>query len=239
MCTFAEEKHKISYNMKRLLLLAFIAFTCISVSSARSRLYINNCMQQWGYCRNVAITDKSGDIALGNNVCAYDKIPSELAKSIDNLNDSAYYIHDVQLTEKGRWFIRYGNGLLRWHKIPVLLKNAIYELIARGNVIQSVTFNDNSEWIVVYGNGEVRSSFIKMDDWVKNGKEKYGALRFAQINNEGMILAFERGYMYLGNVSEKLKEELRKADFDVTVIKFTPQGAYFFGDQKGNSKFYM
>ena len=226
--------------MKRLLLIAFIAITCFTISNARDRAYINNCIRMWGICRNVAITDKGGDVALiGSNKCAYDRIPRDLAKNIDNLNDSAYYIHDIQLTEKGRWFIRYGNGLLRWHNIPVMLKNCLYQLLADRQTIKSVTFNDNSEWIVICESGIVRSSFIKMEDWVEAGSQKYGELRFAQINNEGMILAFERGYFYLGNVSQKLKDALREADFDVTVIKFTPEGAYFFGDQKGNSKLYM
>ncbi len=206
---------------------------------ARDRYYINNCIRSWGNCRNVAITDKGGDIAFGPEKYAYDKIPSELAKNIDNMNDSAYFINDIQLTEKGRWLIHYADGLLRWHRIPSMLKTTIYELIANGHTIKSVTFNDNSDWIVLTDKGEVRSSFIQMDDWVKDGTAKYGKLRFAQINNEGMILAFERGYMYVGNVSQKLKDELREAKFDVTVIKFTPEGAFFFGDQKGNTKMYM
>ena len=37
----------------------------------------------------------------------------------------------------------------------------------------------------------------------------------------------------------ELKDALREAEFDVTVIKFTPEGAYFFGDRKGNSRIYM
>ena len=164
---------------------------------------------------------------------------TNLAKQIDNLNDSAYYINDIQLSEKGRWFISYGDGLMRWHKIPAMLKSCLYELIADRHTIKSVTFNDHSDWIVVYDNGQVRSSFSRMEDWVNDGSAKHGTLRFAQINNEGMILAFERGYMYLGNVSQKLKDALREATFDVTVIKFTPEGAYFIGDQKGNSAIYM
>jgi len=226
--------------MKRILLLSLLAFTCIALSSARDRFYVKNCIDRWGSCRNAAITDRGGDIAfVGTNKCAYDRIPTSLARQIDNLNDSAFFINDVQLSEKGRWFISYGDGRMRWHRIPSMLKNCLYELMADRHVIRSVTFNDHSDWIVVYDNGLVRSSFIRIDDWVNEGVRKHGALRFAQINNEGMILAFERGYMYLGNVSQKLKDALREADFDVTVIKFTPEGAYFFGDRKGNSRIYM
>ncbi len=226
--------------MKRYLLLVLVAITCLATTFARDRYYINTSIQKWGSCRNVAITDKGGDIALvGTNRCAYDKIPAYLAKNIDQLNDSAYYIHDIQLTEKGRWLIRYGNGLIRWHKIPVMLQNSIYELIANRHVIKTVTFNDKSEWIVVCEDGVVKSSFTQMDDWVRSGSEKYGSLRFAQINNEGMILAFERGYYYVGNVSQKLKDALRNAEFEVNVVKFTPQGAYFIGDMLGNSLRYM
>ena len=226
--------------MKRILLLFVVAFTSIVFCNARDRFYIKNCIDKWETCRNVAITDKGGDIAfVGTNKCAYDRIPTNLAKQIDNLNDSAYYINDIQLSEKGRWFISYGDGLMRWHKIPAMLKSCLYELIADRHTIKSVTFNDHSDWIVVYDNGQVRSSFTRMEDWVSDGSAKHGTLRFAQINNEGMILAFERGYMYLGNVSQKLKDALREATFDVTVIKFTPEGAYFIGDQKGNSAIYM
>ncbi len=225
--------------MKRILLLIAVVLTAVNASLARDRYYVNHNIRSWDHCRTVAITDKGGDIAFGPEKYSYDKIPAELANTIDNMNDSAYFINDVQLTEKGRWLIHYADGMMRWHRIPGLLKNAIYELISRGHSITSVTFNDNSDWIVLTDKGEVRSSFIKMDDWVRDGTAKYGKLCFAQINNEGMILAFERGYMYLGNVSQRLKDELREAKFDVKVIKFTPQGAYFFGDMKGNTKMYM
>ena len=221
--------------MKRLLLFAAITIASVTASVGQSRYFIKECIREWGACREVAITDKGGDIALnGTNQFAHDGISKTLAKNLQNLHDSAYQINDVQLTEKGRWLINYGNGLLRWHKIPVMLRNSIFELIASGQQIRSVTFNDDSEWIVVSDKGDVRSSFIKMDDWVEAGRAKYGALRFAQINNEGMILAYERGYMYLGNVSQKLKDALRAADFDVTTIKFTPQGAYFFAGKDGS-----
>ncbi len=226
--------------MKRILLFIVIMTAGFSSGIAQSRYFVKECIRNWGTCRDVAITDKGGDIAInGTNQFAHDGISKDLARQLQNLNDSSFYINDVQLSERGRWLISYGDGLMRWHKIPVMLKNCLYELIADRHAIQSVTFNDHSDWIVVYDGGLVRSSFSKMDDWAREGSQKHGTLRFAQINNEGMILAFERGYMYLGNVSQKLKDALREAKFDVTVIKFTPQGAYFFADGKGNSNYFM
>ena len=117
-----------------------VAFTCIALSSARDRFYVKNSIERWGSCRNVAITDRGGDIAfVGTNKCAYDRIPTSLSKQIDNLNDRAFFINDVQLSEKGRWLISYGDGLMRWHRIPAMLKNCLYELITDRHQIKSIT----------------------------------------------------------------------------------------------------
>ena len=73
-----QTKHNtyLNINMKRILLLFVVAFTSIVFCNARDRFYIKNCIDKWETCRNVAITDKGGDIAfVGTNKCAMTAFP--------------------------------------------------------------------------------------------------------------------------------------------------------------------
>lgn len=78
--------------------------------NSRGRNYIKQNISEWGGCRNVAITDTGGDLALnGKNDYAYTAgIPQALADALEKYHDDDDYIDDVQLTEDGEWLILVG-----------------------------------------------------------------------------------------------------------------------------------
>ena len=73
-------------------------FTVSLFAQSRGRNYIKQNISEWGGCRNVAITDTGGDLALnGKNDYAYTAgIPQALADALEKYHDDDDYIDDVQ-----------------------------------------------------------------------------------------------------------------------------------------------
>lgn len=193
-----------------------------------------------GGCRNVAITDTGGDLALnGKNDYAYtDGIPQALADALEKYHDDDDYIDDVQLTEDGEWLILVGKNGCQWSNIPSELESKLRQWNEAEETITSVTFNDDGDWIAV-STDHVASSSTDMDDWIKEGIETHGQLWAAHLTNDACVLCFENGYKFLGNVPQKLKDALKASKYDVYRIKFTKEGSYFFADQEGHYTFWM
>ena len=214
--------------------------TCADIAMAQgSREYIREAIEEWGSCRNVAVTLTGGDIALNwNNAYAYYGIPSDLAESLDELHEDGKYIDDVQLTEDGNWLILYGDNGFVWNGIPYSLEHKIREYNDEGEVVTSVTFNDCGDWIVI-SQEHISASTSEIYEWIEGGIKRYGQLWSAHLTDDGMVLCYERGYKYLGNVPDNLKEALFESELDVYRIKFLSDGTYFFSDMDGYYEYYM
>lgn len=220
--------------------LFFLLFTVVSsLSLFAQRDYIKQQINEWGSCRNVAVTLTGGDLALNwNNAYAYSGIPRGLANAIDELHEEGEFIDDIQLTEEGRWLILYGNNGFRWNNIPYSLENKIREYNHDREVITSVTFNDQGGWIVITTN-YISASNEDVYDWIEEGMKSYGKLWAAHMTNDGLVLCYETGYKFLGNVPNNLKEKLKQTKINVYRIKFLSDGTYFIADTNGNYAYYM
>lgn len=210
-----------------------------TTSGVSSREYIRRTINEWGSCRNVAITSYGGDIALNeSNAYAYKNIPDGLAESIKDLHDKGEYIDDIQLTEEGSYLILYGNNGVVWKGLPESLEDKIREYNENKEVITSITFNDDEDWIIV-STEHICASSTEIQDFIKEKMDEYGGLLAAHLTDDGLVLCYEKGYRFLGNVPEGLKQALRDCSWDVYRIKFTSQGSYFFADKKGRYQYNM
>lgn len=215
---------------------------CMWLPSAaqESRSYIKEHIKEWGSCRNVAITLTGGDLALnGLNEFAALDIPERLKQELIVLQNDGEYIDDVQLTEKGDWLILYGDCGVVYNNLPDGLVEMINYYNENKMVITTITFNDYGDWIIIAWDGFTASS-TDIKDLIKNGQEEYGALISAHLNNSGLVLNFDRGYKTLGQVPDVVMEKLRETTFNVSRIKFLPDGTCFIADEKGERySFYM
>lgn len=85
--------------MKKVVLFLSLIMACVVTDAQSSREYIKNSMRSWGVCRNVAITDRGGDVALNlRNQYSHSGIPTGLANALQELHDDSEFIDDVQLT---------------------------------------------------------------------------------------------------------------------------------------------
>lgn len=207
-------------------------------SFAQSREYIRNAIEEWGECRNVAITKFNGDLALyGKNGCARSGCPDDLNDAITELNNNGEYIDDIQLTEEGRWLILYGNNGIRWNDIPYSLEQKLREYNQQGEVITSVTFNDAGNWIVITTN-YYSASHSEVLNWLKEGNEDYGQLWAACVTDDAVVAVFKEGYRFIGNVPETLKKALKETNLNVFRLKIAGN-AWFFADQNGRYNYNM
>lgn len=72
--------------------------------NSRGRNYIKQNISEWGSCRNVAITDTGGDLALnGKNGCQWSNIPSELESKLRQWNEAEETITSVTFNDDGDW----------------------------------------------------------------------------------------------------------------------------------------
>lgn len=213
--------------------------TSISCVAQNSRSYVKNSISSWGTCRNVAITDRGGDVALNyNNQYSYSGIPTSLANAIQKLHDDSEFIDDIQLTENGNWLILYGNNGFQWSNIPSDLESALREFNNNREVVTSATFNDNGDWILI-STEHIRASTSNIYEWIQDGMNSYGQLWAAHITNDGLVLCFAGGYKFLENVSDRLRNALKSSSYNVYRIKFTSGGSYFFADKDGRYSYWM
>lgn len=222
----------------------FYVFLCLSVlfiinvNAQNSREYIRSRIREWGECKNVAITQYNGDLALyGRNGWSGSGLPSGLREALSELNDENKLIDDVQLTENGSWLILVGNNGFRWHNIPYGLERKLYEFHDRNEVVTSVTFNDDGDWIIV-GQDHYSSSSTWIQDWLKEGADKFGVLWAVCVTTDAMVACYESGYRYYGNVPYDLKEALRETNINVFRIKIAGT-AWFFSDNDGRYRYNM
>lgn len=226
-------------KMKILSLLCPLLLVSVSLSAQDDRAYIKEQIELWGSCRNVALSDQQGNVALsGYNVYAASGVLSNLSATLKQLSDAGEYIDDVQLTEAGRWLVLYGDNGFRWNDIPSDLERTLREYNSDQEVITSVTFNDNGGWIVI-SREHISASTSDVYDWIKEGIDQYGQLWAAHLTNDGLVLCYERGYKFTGDVPDVLKQKLRETSIDVYRIKFLSDGAYFIADNEGHYSYYM
>lgn len=225
---------------KRLVWLLVLLFTVFSASTgyAQSRAYIRNAIDNWGECRNVAITRYNGDLALyGTNGYAMKDCPQGLTDTISELNEEGEYIDDVQLTEEGRWLVLYGDNGIIWNDIPYSLEAKLRDYHKRGEVITSVTFNDAGDWIVITTN-YFSCSDTEIQDWLVEGHEKFGQLWAACITEDALVAVFEDGYRVFGDIPTSLSNALRETSLDVYRLKIAGT-SWFFADEDGNYQYSM
>ena len=207
-------------------------------SQTRDRSYIREQISYHGECRNVAITKHNGDIMLyGSNGWAASGCPKGLTDALSQLNDDGEYINDVQLTEDGRWLILYGNNGFRWNDIPYSLERKIREYNSNGEKITSVSFNDAGDWIVV-STEHYSASDSNVLEWMKEGNDKYGQIWTTCVTDEVVIVVYEDGFSFVGDIPESLKRKLDSTYIDVYRLKVAGT-AWFFSDGKSRYEYSM
>lgn len=223
--------------MKKFILVLLLC-SAYNLTYADSREYIRGKITEWGVCKNVAITETNGDLALyGDNGWAGSGLPRELSDALHELHDNGETINDVCLTENGRWLLLYGNNGFRWEGIPYSLENKIREFNLDREVVISVSFNDSGEWIVI-GEKHYAASSTELLNWLSEGADMYGMLWSVCITNDAAVACYEKGYRSLGDCPSLLMSRLQEADFNVYRIKIAGE-SFFFADKYGRYDYRM
>lgn len=232
-------KLKVDKRSTRLLLSLTLVFSVQSfILNGQSRAYIRDAIIDWGECRNVAITETNGDLALyGDNGYAYDQIPVSLADAMEELRNEDSFIDDITLTEDGNWVILYDNNGIHWSNIPPSLESKLRTYNEDNEVITSVTFNDKGDWIVI-SKDFYSSSDESLTSWLKEGAREYGVLWAACITDDAIVVVYEKGYKFYGDVPNDLRDALQETTMDVYRIKIAGT-AWFFADKYGRYDYKM
>lgn len=207
---------------------------------AQSRSFLREKIQGWGECKNVALTQTGGDIALygTNGWASSGPVPAGLTRALSRLHDEDELIDDIVLTESGSWIVLYGRNAFVWSDIPRDLERKMRQMNDDGELITSVTLNDSGQWIII-SDENIAVSDNSLDESIKDGISKYGQLWAAHLTEDGLVLVFAEGYKYLGNVPEGLKRAIKSTTMNVYRVKFTPDGAWFIADRHGRFDYTM
>ena len=222
--------------MNRTLLSLIVALLAAFSASGQndSRDYIRNAILIWGECRNVAITRINGDVAIyGNAGSGYScsGVPEELRSALSKLHNENQFIDDVQLTDNGNWLVLYGLNSMIWSGVPEDMENALYEVRDDGETVTSVTFNDDGDWIVI-SDEYIRASNAELRQWIVDGTENMGRVLTACLTDDAVMIVYEDGFRYDGNVPPDLLEAMRNTDIHIFRIKVSAQ-SWFFADISG------
>ena len=228
--------------MKKRILFSLLAIFGLlfasNMSAQNSRQYIRNSIDNWGECKNVAITRTNGDLALyGRNGWSGSGLPSGMQTALNELNADNAYIDDVVISENGNWLILYGDNDVRWSGAPSSLSDKIHEFHNRGDIITSITFEDGGRWIII-SKEYYAASYGWIQDWLSDGADEYGELWSACVTSDAMVAVYESGYKYYGNVPQGLKDALRETSLDVYRVKMAGT-SWFYADKNGNFRYNM
>ena len=220
------------------LITVFVLSSAIVKAQPRDRSYIKQQINYHNECRNVAITERNGDLMLyGSNGWAASGCPKGLTNALNALNEDGEYIDDVQLTENGRWLILYGDNGFRWNDIPYSLERKLREWNSSKEVITSVSFNDAGDWVAVCEN-YIAASDSDLQDWIAEGMEEYGAVWTTCITEDAMVVVYEEGFQTLGEIPSTLESKLTSTPIDVYRLKIAGE-AWFISDGKSNYDYHM
>ena len=163
--------------------------------------------------------------------------PEDLDATINELHAANELIDDVQLTESGKWLILYGDNGFRWNEIPSSLEAQLKKYNNDGEVITSATFNDDGDWIVITTNYFCASD-AEVQNWLKEGNQKYGKIWAACVTDDAAVVVYENGYQFLGEIPESLQKALDETELDVYRLKVSGD-SWFFADQEGTYQYDM
>lgn len=210
-----------------------------SPTERTGRKFLRDQIEEWGKCKNVAMTLTGGDVAIyGTNGWAAKGAPIEMTNKFKELNGSDNLIDDIVLTESGSWLILWGNNGINSYGTPPSLYAKLKKWNDENEVITSVTFNDDGDWIAITKT-KFSASSDKIMNYIKQGELKHGELWAAHLTNDGLVLVFENGYSFLGNVPTSLKQKLNETKLNVFRIKFLSDGSYFIADFDGTYDYHM
>lgn len=185
------------------------------------------------------MTLTGGDVALQRiNGYAAQGAPIAMTNKLEELNGKNELIDDIVLTESGSWLILWGNNGISSYGTPPSLYSKLSKWNDENEVITSVTFNDNGDWIAITKT-KYSASSQKIMNYIKEGERKHGEFWAAHLTNDGLVLCFERGYSFLGNVPNNLKTKLSETKLNVFRIKFLSDGSYFIADFDGRYAYNM
>ena len=208
-------------------------------SEREGRKFLRDQIEEWGECKNVAMTMTGGDVALyGKNGWAAQGAPKAMTKKFKELNASNQLIDDIVLTEDGNWVILWGTNGISSYGTPSGLYPKLKKWNAEGEVITSVTFNDSGDWIAITKTKYAASS-EKVVKYIQDGENEFGEFWAAHLTNDGLILCYEKGYKFIGNVPKNLIKKLNETKINVFRIKFLSDGTYFIADFNGNYSYNM
>lgn len=216
-------------------------FACFSGrldAQPRDRSYIKQQISYHNECRNVAITERNGDLMLyGSNGWAASGCPKGLTDALNELNEDGEYIDDVQLTEEGRWLILYGDNGFRWNDIPYSLEKKLREWNSSGEVVTSVSFNDSGDWVAICDK-YISASDSDIQDWIVEGIDQYGKVWTTCLTDETLIIVYEEGFQTIGDIPSTLEDKLTSTPIDIYRLKIAGE-AWFFSDGKSNFDYHM
>lgn len=190
-------------------------------------------------CRIAAITKKGGDVAIcgQDGYCYTPSCPSGLKKALTEINGTGVRITDVCLTDAGRYVVLFGkNGFFNSADIPQSMYDALKRFRTNNEALLHAALNDSGEWVVVSDKHYIASRALM--DWLKDGVQEYGDVRYVALTDNGKIASFEKGVRAEGIYSSVLWEALRKANFDIKVVKMAGD-SWFFVPGKGGYNYSM
>lgn len=197
------------------------------------RKFVKEHVAKYGQFRVCAMTKTGGDVVVcGKNNWASSRCSEELTDVLQAVGDAGERIIDVSLTERGRYIVLYGVNAASWKGIPSEMEHYLRQFHDNYETLYSAAFNDAGDWIVV-ASEHFASSASWLNKWISDGLKEYGKLLAATVTDDAAVAVFENGFKFFGNVPSEMKEELRKAEFNVRIIKISG-AAWFFADKDGD-----
>ena len=160
-----------------------------------------------------------------------------MKKALKKINGAGVRITDVCLTDAGRYVVLFGkNGFFNSADIPQSMYDALERYRTNNEALLHAALNDSGEWVVVSDKHYIASKALM--EWLENRPQGYGNVEYVALTDNGKIASFEKGVMAAGVYSSVLWEALRKANFDIKVVKMAGD-SWFFVTGKGGDKYFM
>ncbi len=213
--------------MKKIILLCASLAMVLCLQAQASHKFLKKQMNKHHDCKSVAITNKNGDAMLYGSSC-WEAIncPVEFSRLLFELSEWDIEIHDIHLSELGRWYILYGNNEVYSNLLYENLELQISRYQQENEKISTVTYNDSGDWIVITTN-RFSASSDQLVGWLEDGCGKYGQLWTACITEDAAIAVYELGFKYWGNIPSDLMTTIRQCKSDVDMVKIAGD-AWFF-----------
>lgn len=226
--------NNITMKKRFLHLIIILVLSCTSIQAQNISVNcIRDAINGWQSLRGVALGEACGNLAwYGHNGYSYQDLRQNIIDVLLNIYKQQQRIDYISIANNGNYVFVHNNGGC-WSALGSQdFYNALNDLLNSGG-LRSATVNSSNQYFIVGKNGSIRTNVDNWRNFYNTEKQRLGNIKTAWCNDYAIVICFERGYSYYGQMPISVRNDLNGLDWAPDVIQFEKNGNVVAAQENG------